>query len=53
MKCYTIDFGGGDIKIEAELVKDAMNKFRKWLYNAPGDIRLPGYNCIGEEEIEL
>ena len=52
MKRYTIEFGGGEIEINAESERDAMEKFRIWIANAPGAVWIAGYNCIKVEEID-
>ena len=48
MKRYTIEFGGGEIEINAESERDAM----VWIANAPGAVWIAGYNCIKVEEID-
>ena len=52
MKCYTIEFGGGKIKINAESKREAMGKFCVWIANAPGAVWIGWYNCTKVEEIE-
>ena len=57
MKRYTIEFGtigfgGCEIEINAESERDAMEKFRVWIANAPGAVWIAEYNCIKVEEID-
>ena len=57
MKRYTIEFGaiefgGSEIEINAESERDAMEKFRVWIANAPGAVWIAEYNCIKVEEID-
>ena len=52
MKCYTIEFGGGETEINAESERDAMEKFRAWIFNAPGIVWMDWFHCTKVEEIE-